>query len=61
MHTFWDDVQWMLRDTSPFALIVAGLTLTSLVMYRITRWREFMVVGVTMGVYLVPFLLTGRH
>jgi len=61
MHTFWDDVQWMLRDTSPFALIVAGLTLTSLVMYHITRWREFMVVGITMGVYLVPFLLTGRH
>ncbi len=61
MHTFWDEVQWVLRDTSPFALIIAGVTLLSLIMFHLTKWREFMLIGLTMGVYLVPFLMTGRH
>ena len=60
MHTFMEDIQWMLRDTSPFALICAGLATLALVLYLLTKWKEFMMIGLTAGIYVIPFMMSGK-
>lgn len=59
MHSLWSDILWSLRGVSPFAFICGILAIVSLVLYLITRWREFFMVGVTATIYTVPFILWG--
>ena len=61
MHTFMDDVQWFLRDVSPFAMACTILALVAFAFYFFTKWKEFMMIGLTAGLYVIPFLLTWRH
>ncbi|CAN5449417.1 hypothetical protein BH10PLA1_BH10PLA1_03110 [soil metagenome] len=61
MHTYVEDIQWMLRDVSPFALICAGLALIALVLYLLTKWKEFMMIGLTAGIYVIPFLMSTQR
>jgi len=61
MHTFAEDIQWMLRDTNPFALYAAGIAIVFLILYVITKWREFFMIGLTAGIYVIPFLMSTGH
>ena len=56
MHTMLDDILYSLRFVSPFAAICGVLAIISLVMYLITKWREFFMIGLTAGIYTIPFI-----
>ena len=61
MHTLWEDIFYSLRFVSPFAMICAVIATVSLVLYLITKWREFFMIGLTAGVYTIPFILWGAN
>ncbi len=56
MHSIWSDILWNLRFVPPFALGCAGLAVMMLTLWLLTKWREFMLVGLTAGLYAVPFI-----
>ena len=61
MHTMWSDILYSLRFISPFAAICAALAIGSLVMYLITKWREFFMIGLTSAIYTIPFIFWGAN
>ncbi len=61
MHTMWSDILYSLRFVSPFAMICALLAIVSLVMYLITKWREFFMIGLTATIYTIPFVFLGAN
>ncbi len=60
MHSMMEDIHWMFRDTSPFAIGFAGLALLAMALFAITKWKEFMMIGLTSGIYVIPFLMSGK-
>ena len=60
MHTFMENIHWMLRDISPFALAVAGLAMLAMVLYLLTKWKEFMMIALTAGIYVIPFMTASK-
>lgn len=60
MHTFMENVQWILRDVSPFAIAFAIIALLATMLFALTRWKEFMMIGLTAGIYVIPFLTASK-
>ncbi len=58
---YLDQLQYATRDVSPYAMYAAGLAVLALGLFLITKWKEFMMIGLTAGIYVIPFLTSGLH
>ena len=58
LMSYQDELHWMMRGVSPFALYAGGIAVVALVLFLLTKWKEFMMIGVTAGIYVIPFLMS---
>ncbi len=49
---------WITHHVSPFAIGFGLLAIVAMVLYLLTKWKEFMMIGVTAGIYVIPFLMS---